>query len=440
MEHTTGQPETPAVWERPLPWLRENGSENENENENENGTGTGTGPVNVPSAGSADSGPDADSDIAAPSVDAARTDPVSGTAREAGSTPGSGTSTEGHAPVSAPGAAPAATSAPAPGGVATPASSTAPEPTPDGVPAPAPASRPDIPAEPAAGAVRGLLRPQAVRARDSGARGAERAEEAQPERGARMVGAVVAAGALLVLGLGGAAFMVLPSDDDPAPHAAAVGDGAVPQLAAGGSARAGASPSAPGSGRPTPSTKQAKPGGAKGVGTEGSSAEAADPADTGSTAPHTEGTHTATGDGSPQKSTPAASAGAGTAAGDAIAGYGSSKCIEVSAHAGTVGSPLRLWGCDGKAWQKWVFTSDGSVRSMGLCLAIAGSSQANGASIRLATCNGGWAQRFNLNTSHDLVNTVIGKCVDAKDQGTGNGTPLQLWDCGGTSNQKWYLK
>jgi hypothetical protein len=27
--------------------------------------------------------------------------------------------------------------------------------------------------------------------------------------------------------------------------------------------------------------------------------------------------------------------------------------------------------------------------------------------------------------------------VDVKDQATGNGTRLQLWDCNGQDNQKW---
>ncbi|WP_405884593.1 ricin-type beta-trefoil lectin domain protein [Streptomyces sp. NBC_01136] len=248
---------------------------------------------------------------------------------------------------------------------------------------------------------------------------------------------MVAGCALLALGLGTAAFIALPGHDDSGPHAAAVGNGAIPQLAASGSAGPAGSPSASasGSGRPAHHTKGAKPDTAKGPHAEGSSSPVADAAHP-DKASLTEATH-ATGTGSTATTKPTSKP--ATGAGDAIVGYGSSKCVEVSAHAGVDGSPLRLWGCDGDAWQKWVFKSDGSVRAMGLCLDIANASQSDGAVIQLATCNGGWAQRFNLNSSHDLVNTVIGKCVDAKDSGTANGTRLQLWDCGGTSNQKWYL-
>ncbi|TDD50883.1 hypothetical protein E1286_11815 [Nonomuraea terrae] len=60
-----------------------------------------------------------------------------------------------------------------------------------------------------------------------------------------------------------------------------------------------------------------------------------------------------------------------------------------------------------------------------------------GASIQRATCNGGSARRFVLNNAHDLVNQAADKCGDVKDKATGDGARLQLWSCGGTSNQKW---
>ncbi|MEU2424752.1 RICIN domain-containing protein [Streptomyces sp. NPDC007851] len=272
--------------------------------------------------------------------------------------------------------------------------------------------------------------------------------EARPERGARVVGAVVAACVLLVLGLGSAAFVALPKHDDTTPHAAAVADGAVPQLTEGASAwpTGSASASASGSHRPAHDPQGPKPGKDKGAHTTGGSSVEADPAhpDKTSGAKSTPAAGTSGGGGTKagtSASKPAAThaASSATVPGDAIVGYASSKCVEVSAHAGKDGSPLRLWGCDGDAWQKWVFKSDGSVRSMGLCLDIANASKDNGTAVQLATCNGGWAQKFNLNSSHDLVNSVIGKCVDARDSGTANGTRLQLWDCAGTSNQKWHL-
>jgi hypothetical protein len=125
------------------------------------------------------------------------------------------------------------------------------------------------------------------------------------------------------------------------------------------------------------------------------------------------------------------------APGTTIYGHASNKCIEMASHKGTDGSPLQINSCTGKNWQKWDFRSDGTIRSMGLCMDVAWGSSANGAAIQLAVCSGNPAQQFRLNSSNDLVNPQANKCVDVKDQKTANGTRLQLWDCNGQDNQKW---
>jgi hypothetical protein len=122
-----------------------------------------------------------------------------------------------------------------------------------------------------------------------------------------------------------------------------------------------------------------------------------------------------------------------------VIGAGSHRCIDVKDRAQVDGTPLQLWDCTGAEWQKWDFRSDGTARSMGLCMQVSGGSTANGAPIEVAHCNGGPAQRFTLNAAHDLVNVKADKCVDAKDVSTSNGVRLQLWSCKGTSNQKWSL-
>lgn len=74
---------------------------------------------------------------------------------------------------------------------------------------------------------------------------------------------------------------------------------------------------------------------------------------------------------------------------------------------------------------------------MGMCMEVVGGSQSDGAAIRLADCNGSGAQRFRLNSAHDLVNIPADSCVDVKDAVEDNGTQLQLWSCNGADNQKW---
>ncbi|MGW0856635.1 ricin-type beta-trefoil lectin domain protein [Streptomyces sp. NPDC002690] len=121
-----------------------------------------------------------------------------------------------------------------------------------------------------------------------------------------------------------------------------------------------------------------------------------------------------------------------------IYGYASNRCIGVanSPNAPT-GSKLVIWDCYNESYQRWKFV-DGTVRSEGKCMNVAGGATNNGAGINWTTCNGSKAQQFRLNSSHDLTNPQSGnKCVDVRDESTANGATLQLWTCGGTPNQKW---
>jgi hypothetical protein len=120
-----------------------------------------------------------------------------------------------------------------------------------------------------------------------------------------------------------------------------------------------------------------------------------------------------------------------------IVSYASGKCIDVT-NEGQTGVPIQIWDCGPVTdWKRWAFYSDGTIRSQGHCMTVAGGS-GNGTPIEVMPCNGGSSQRFNLNNAHDLVNVAADKCVDVKDKQTANGTKLQLWSCGGTSNQKWH--
>ncbi|WP_311737200.1 RICIN domain-containing protein [Streptomyces sp. Ag109_O5-1] len=88
---------------------------------------------------------------------------------------------------------------------------------------------------------------------------------------------------------------------------------------------------------------------------------------------------------------------------------------------------------DGK---KWTFFGDGTVRSLGKCMTVAGGSREDGAAIRLVGCDGSGAQRFRLTAANYLVNVQADKCVDVTDVATDNGAQLQLWGCSGAGNQK----
>ncbi|MGW1297571.1 ricin-type beta-trefoil lectin domain protein [Streptomyces sp. NPDC002533] len=117
----------------------------------------------------------------------------------------------------------------------------------------------------------------------------------------------------------------------------------------------------------------------------------------------------------------------------------SGRCLDVPGHNFNDGQPLFMWDCNGADAQKWRFGSDGTIRARDKCLDVANANFANGSRIQLAWCNGSAAQKFTLNGAHDLVNTVVGKCVDIPNHSKGKGpeTYLILWECTGLDNQKW---
>lgn len=113
------------------------------------------------------------------------------------------------------------------------------------------------------------------------------------------------------------------------------------------------------------------------------------------------------------------------------------KCIDVPNSNGVDGQRLQLWDCNGTNAQNWTFPGDGTIRAFGLCMDVAWGSTANGAAIQLANCSGNPAQQFVLSGAGDLVNPQANKCVDVTGWG-GTGTPLELWECTGGGNQKWW--
>ncbi|MEU7859319.1 ricin-type beta-trefoil lectin domain protein [Nonomuraea sp. NPDC049141] len=72
----------------------------------------------------------------------------------------------------------------------------------------------------------------------------------------------------------------------------------------------------------------------------------------------------------------------------------------------------------------------------GRCLEVPNASTVNGTQLQLWDCGGGTNQQWTLTSSRQLQ--VYGnKCLDAKGQGTGNGTQVIIWDCNGQANQQW---
>ncbi|MCL7381901.1 ricin-type beta-trefoil lectin domain protein [Streptomyces sp. 35G-GA-8] len=80
-------------------------------------------------------------------------------------------------------------------------------------------------------------------------------------------------------------------------------------------------------------------------------------------------------------------------------------------------------------------TSGTFVGLAGKCLDVAGGASANGTAVQLYDCNGSTAQRWTVGT--DSTIRSLGKCLDVTSASTANGAKVQLYDCNGSGAQQW---
>ncbi|MFB7493471.1 ricin-type beta-trefoil lectin domain protein [Streptomyces sp. NPDC056161] len=128
--------------------------------------------------------------------------------------------------------------------------------------------------------------------------------------------------------------------------------------------------------------------------------------------------------------------------GGLVLNFAADRCLATQGGSRAAGTQLVLADCNsGDPSQGWTFPSDGTARNFGGTMCLDVSDPGNGALVRLATCSSSRAahQGFTLKKSYDLVDVAPDLCVDAKDKNTAAGTVLQLWNCAGTSNQKWRM-
>ncbi len=71
----------------------------------------------------------------------------------------------------------------------------------------------------------------------------------------------------------------------------------------------------------------------------------------------------------------------------------------------------------------------------GKCLDVAGANSANGTPVQIYDCNGTTAQQWTVGADGTI--RALGKCLDVTGNSTANGARVQLWSCTGGANQKW---
>lgn len=81
-------------------------------------------------------------------------------------------------------------------------------------------------------------------------------------------------------------------------------------------------------------------------------------------------------------------------------------------------------------------TGGGRITGVGgKCVDVAAAGTANGTAIQLYDCNGTTAQRWTWAADGSV--RALGKCLDVAGGSTASGTRVQLYDCNGTAAQRW---
>jgi predicted Ser/Thr protein kinase len=114
-------------------------------------------------------------------------------------------------------------------------------------------------------------------------------------------------------------------------------------------------------------------------------------------------------------------------------------CLDVKNGLSSDRQPVRMWPCNQGSNQVWRWEPDGTLRSLDRCLAVVDDATADGAQVRLASCDGSPGQQWTYTDGRDVVNPPADKCLDIRDRSTADGAALQLWSCAGAANQKWRL-
>ncbi|MER5732768.1 ricin-type beta-trefoil lectin domain protein [Streptomyces sp. NPDC002138] len=117
-------------------------------------------------------------------------------------------------------------------------------------------------------------------------------------------------------------------------------------------------------------------------------------------------------------------------------------CVDNNTGSTADGNKIQIWNCNeqgGGQAQKFEIRADGTLRIQGKCLDATNAGTTNGTLIQLMVCHGHAAQQFIPRANNSVYNPVSGRCLDLDHMNTTDGTQLQLWDCNGSNPQRWTI-
>jgi hypothetical protein len=127
-------------------------------------------------------------------------------------------------------------------------------------------------------------------------------------------------------------------------------------------------------------------------------------------------------------------------------GIASGRCLDVDTN---TNYKVQLWSCDSGSDESWGLQYAGTLyggvsyyevvnRRTGNCLTGTGVS---GAAVFMGNCSTvltpWWYFPVTTGSVTPFVNVGSGLCLDARNNGKGNGTVVQEYGCNGTSAQSW---
>jgi beta-glucosidase len=119
-----------------------------------------------------------------------------------------------------------------------------------------------------------------------------------------------------------------------------------------------------------------------------------------------------------------------------LVGYGG-LCLDVAGDSNANGTKVEIYTCNGTNGQQWTEEANGTVHADGSCLDVTGGGTANGTLVDLYSCNGTGAQVWQPQSNGSLLNPQSGKCLDDTGWSTTPGAQVQIWSCTGAANQAW---
>jgi hypothetical protein len=131
--------------------------------------------------------------------------------------------------------------------------------------------------------------------------------------------------------------------------------------------------------------------------------------------------------------------------GTLISKVGTNKCLDIRAYDVTNGNNTQLWDCHGEANQKWMFDSNGMIRSqsnLNKCLDPEGPSYANGTEVQVWDCIEGYAYHKWIRNPNGSISPFYARhqCIEVQPGRSGNGSRIQLGSCNGLDNQRWFYE